>query len=376
MRVLMTGGGTGGHVNPALAIASVIQNNDPQAEIAFVGTPSGIENKLVGAAGYKIYHVEVKGFRRKLSAENLRAMYLALTSPSKAKKIIREFRPDIVIGTGGYVSWPILVAAAKMHIPCAVHESNAVPGMTVRRLAALVDRVYVNYEESIAELPHPEKALRVGCPLRTDFEAIDKATARRRLGIPQSQKVLLSFGGSLGAEQVNFAMLDFMEDYVRSHPEVLHIHATGSIEYEIALAILKKRGLDQCKNIEFLEYINDMPLKMAAADVVVCRSGANTVSELALMKKAALFIPSPNVTDNQQYKNAAAIEKQGGAMLIEEKNISREKLGNMIVSLLDDAALRQRMGEQIYAFAVPDANKRIYEDILHLIHAKKSKKVK
>ena len=188
MRVLMTGGGTGGHVNPALAIAAVIKNNDPTSEIAFVGTPKGIENKLVGAAGYKMYHVEVKGFRRKLSAENLRAVGLALTSPIKARRIIKDFKPDIVIGTGGYVSWPILEAAAEMHIPSAVHESNAVPGMTVRQLARRLDRVYVNYEESIAKLPNPEKALRVGCPLRPDFEATDKTTARERLGIPQKDQ--------------------------------------------------------------------------------------------------------------------------------------------------------------------------------------------
>ena len=375
MRVLMTGGGTGGHVNPALAIAAVIKNNDPTSEIAFVGTPKGIENKLVGAAGYKMYHVEVKGFRRKLSAENLRAVGLALTSPIKARHIIKDFKPDIVIGTGGYVSWPIL-EAAEMHIPSAVHESNAVPGMTVRQLARRVDRVYVNYEESIAKLPNPEKALRVGCPLRPDFEATDKTTARERLGIPQNQKVLLSFGGSLGAEQVNFAMLDFMEDYVKQHPEVLHIHATGSIEWEIATGIYKDRGLDQCENIQFVEYINDMPLKMAAADVVVCRAGANTVSELALMKKAAIFIPSPNVTDNQQFKNAEVIAARGGALVIEEKDITREKLGGMIVSLLDSAEKRREMGEKIYGFAVPDANRRIYEDILHLIADKRSKKVK
>ena len=375
MRVLMTGGGTGGHVNPALAIAAVIKNNDPTSEIAFVGTPKGIENKLVGAAGYKMYHVEVKGFRRKLSAENLRAVGLALTSPIKARHIIKDFKPDIVIGTGGYVSWPILEAAAEMHIPSAVHESNAVPGMTVRQLARRVDRVYVNYEESIAKLPNPEKALRVGCPLRPDFEATDKTTARERLGIPQNQKVLLSFGGSLGAEQVNFAMLDFMEDYVKQHPEVLHIHATGSIEWEIATGIYKDRGLDQCENIQFVEYINDM-LKMAAADVVVCRAGANTVSELALMKKAAIFIPSPNVTDNQQFKNAEVIAARGGALVIEEKDITREKHGGMIVSLLDSAEKRREMGEKIYGFAVPDANRRIYEDILHLIADKRSKKVK
>lgn len=372
----MTGGGTGGHVNPALAIAAVIRNNAPDSEIAFVGTPHGIENKLVGEAGYKMYHVEVKGFRRRLSVENLRALGLALISPIKARRIIKEFKPDAVIGTGGYVSWPILAAAAEMHIPCAVHESNAVPGMTVRRLARRVDRVYVNYEESIAKLPMPEKALRVGCPLRPDFEAADKMTARAKLGIAPDKTVLLSFGGSLGAEQVNFAMLDFMEDYTKSHPELLHIHATGAIEWEIASEMLRQRGLDKCENIRMVEYIHDMPLQMAAADVVVCRSGANAVSELAHMKKAAVFIPSPNVTDNQQFKNAAAIAARGGALVIEERDVTREKLATMIRSLLDDAVKRREMGDRIYAFAVPDANRRIYEDIVELIASEKSKKVK
>lgn len=296
-------------------------------------------------------------------------------SPFRARRIIKEFKPDVVIGTGGYVSWPILAAAAEMHIPCAVHESNAVPGMTVRRLARRVDRIYVNYEESIAKLPTPEKALRVGCPLRPDFEAVDKMTARAKLGISPDQTVLLSFGGSLGAEQVNFAMLDFMEDYTKAHPELLHIHATGSIEWEIASGIFRQRGLDKCTNIRMVEYIHDMPLQMAAADVVVCRSGANAVSELALMKKAAVFIPSPNVTDNQQFKNAAAIAARGGALVIEEHDMTREKLGGMIRTLLGDAEKRREMGEQIYAFAVPDANRRIYEDIVRLIASKKSKKV-
>ena len=367
MRVLMTGVGTGGHVYPALAIASVIKQNDPNAEIAFVGTPNGIENKLVGAAGYKMYHVDVKGFRRSLSLKNLKAAYLAFISPHKAKKIIREFKPDIVIGTGGYVSWPILVAASKLGVPGAVHESNAVPGMTVRKLASYVDRVYVNYEESINLLSHKEKAMRVGCPLRLDFEAVDKKTAREKLNIPENARMLLSFGGSLGAEQVNFAMLDFMEDYVKEHPEVIHVHATGSIEWEIAGDIFKKRGLDKCKNIRFVEYINDMPIQMAAADVVVSRSGANAVSELALLKKAAVFIPSPNVTDNQQFKNANAIAQKGGALLIEEKDITREKMTALVSSVLEDEQKQKALGENIYSFAVPDANKKIYEDICRLI---------
>lgn len=367
MRVLMTGGGTGGHVYPALAIASVIKQNNPDSEIAFVGTKNGIENKLVGAAGYKMYHVDVKGFKRKLSIDNLKAAYLAFVSPYRAKKIIREFKPDIVIGTGGYVSWPILVAASKLGIPGAVHESNAVPGMTVRKLASYVDRIYVNYEESISMLSHKDKVLRVGCPIRLDFDAVDKKTAREKLSIPQDAKVILSFGGSLGAERVNFAMLDFMEDYVKDHPDVIHIHATGSIEWEIASGILKEKGLDNCSNIRFMEYINDMPFQMAAADVVVCRSGANAVSELALLEKAAVFIPSPNVTDNQQFKNANAIAQKGGALLIEEKDITRERIVEQITSILDNPKLQKELGENIRSFALADANKLIYEDVCRLI---------
>ncbi len=366
MRVLMTGGGTGGHVYPALAIASVIEQNSPGSEIAFVGTPNGIENKLVGKAGYKLYHVDVKGFRRKLSVKNIKAMYLALVSPQRAKKIIREFKPDVVIGTGGYVSWPILVAASKLGVPCAVHESNAVPGMTVRRLASYVDRVYVNYEESISMLSNQEKVLRVGCPLRLDFEATGKSEARKKLGISEDTKMILSFGGSLGAEQVNFAMLDFMEDYVKEHGDVYHVHATGSIEWEIAKGIFKGKKLDGCKNIRLLEYIDDMPLQMAAADVVICRSGANAVSELALLKKAAIFIPSPNVTDNQQFKNANAIAEKGGALLIEEKDITKEKISQMVLSVLNNPDRQKALGENIYSFAVPDANKKIYDDICRL----------
>lgn len=370
MRVLLTGGGTGGHVNPALAIAAVIQKNDPNAEIAFVGTPFGIENKLVGAAGYPMYHVNVQGIRRSLSPKNIKALYLALTSPQRAKKIIREFRPDLVVGTGGYVSWPILVAASKCGVPCAVHESNLVPGMTVRKLVPYVDRVYINYPESAKLLDAPEKVMRVGCPLRADFSVANKADARKQLGLPDDATVILSFGGSLGAEQVNFAMLDFMEDYVRDHKNVIHIHATGAIEYEIATGIFKERGLDQCENIQLMEYIHDMPLKMAAADIVICRSGANAVSELALMKKATIFIPSPNVTDNQQFKNANAVVQGGGALLIEEKDITREKMKAMILSLIDDKAKRTALEEHIYSFAVPDANARIYADLLELVRKK------
>ncbi|MDD6095056.1 MAG: UDP-N-acetylglucosamine--N-acetylmuramyl-(pentapeptide) pyrophosphoryl-undecaprenol N-acetylglucosamine transferase, partial [Clostridia bacterium] len=334
MRVLMTGGGTGGHVNPALAIANTIKENEPESEIAFVGTPRGIENKLVPAAGYKLYHVDVMGIRRSLSPKNIKAAYLALTSPVKAKKIIKEFKPDIVIGTGGYVSWPVVKAAADMGIPTALHESNAVAGMTVKMLSSRVDRIYLNFEKAGEGLSVPEKILHVGCPLLSKFSNISKAEARAKLGIPESVKCyVLSFGGSLGAEKVNDAVFTLMQNYTGGREGVFHTHATGTIEKDIARGWFTERGLDKYDNIKLVEYIYDMPYRMAAADIVICRAGALTVSELALDGKCAVFIPSPNVTDDQQYKNARVLEEASASVIIRENPETGEKLTQTVKRL-------------------------------------------
>ncbi|MBQ3127210.1 MAG: UDP-N-acetylglucosamine--N-acetylmuramyl-(pentapeptide) pyrophosphoryl-undecaprenol N-acetylglucosamine transferase, partial [Clostridia bacterium] len=293
MRVLMTGGGTGGHVNPAIAIANTIKLNDPDAEIAFVGTSRGIENKLVPAAGYPLYHVEVRGFRRSLSPANLRAAWLAFVSPMRAKKLINEFKPDIVVGTGGYACWPVLVAAARMGIPTAVHESNAIPGVTVRRLQHYVDRVMLNFAEGGEYLDAKEKLMVVGNPLRGEFGTVSRAAAREKLGVSGYRRMILSCGGSMGAEPINDAMLALMRDYGLSHPDVLHVHATGALEYEAAKAKFAEYGLEGKDNLRLVEYIYDMPLQMAAADLVVNRAGAMTLSELAVQGKACLLIPSP-----------------------------------------------------------------------------------
>jgi UDP-N-acetylglucosamine--N-acetylmuramyl-(pentapeptide) pyrophosphoryl-undecaprenol N-acetylglucosamine transferase len=373
MRVLVTGGGTGGHVNPALAIAGNIRENRPESEIAFVGTSRGIENKLVPKEGYKLYHVEVQGFKRKLTPYNLKSAWLALTSPGKAKKLIHEFKPDIVIGTGGYVCWPLLKAASSMGIPTAIHESNAIPGVAVKMLAHYVDRIYINFDATAAYLgkEYAPKIKKVGNPIKSAFLSLDYASAREKLGLTGKYKYfILSCGGSMGAEKVNDEMLALMRDYTSKHPEILHVHATGAIEYEAAKKKFAEYKLEKFENIKLLEYIYDMPTQMAAADIVVNRAGAMTLSELSILKKCCVLIPSPHVTDNHQYKNAKVLADAGAALLFEEKELTDDRLIKAIADLLNNPAKRTDMSRAISAFALPDANREIYFDLCDL--AKKS----
>ena len=374
----MTGGGTGGHVNPALSIAETIKKKEPDSEIIFVGTERGIENKLVPAAGYKLHHVDIRGIRRSLSPANIRAFWLAATSPYKAKKLIKEFKPDVVIGTGGYVCWPVVKAASMMGIPCVLHESNAIAGVAVRMLQDRVDRIYLNFEATGKTLKHPEKLLRVGNPLSGDFTRITREEAREKLGIDgKYEKIILSYGGSLGAEKVNEAVLKLMKSYSSKHPEVLHIHATGAIEKDIAAAEFKKLGLNKYENLQLLEYIYDMPLKMAAADLIICRAGAMTVSELAASGKCPVFIPSPNVAENHQYKNAKVLADAGAAFVFEESELA----GNVgvfidaVSGLLSPDGEKERleMSENIRKFALSDSNDLIYNDIKKLLSEKNGK---
>lgn len=380
MRVLITGGGTGGHVNPALAIANTIKQNDPDAVIAYVGTKRGIENKLVPKAGYPMYYVDVKGIKRSLSPSNIKAAYLALTSPIKAKKIIREFKPDIVVGTGGYVSWPVVKAASQMGIPTALHESNAIAGVAVKMLQKSVDRIYLNFEKTGESLSCDRaKLMKVGNPILGGFSSMTREEARKKLGIPDKYKyVILSYAGSMGAEKVNDAVLCLMREFTAKHPEVYHIHATGSIELELCTSQFKEMELDKCENIELCEYIYDMPVRMAAADITINRAGAMTISELAATGKCSIFIPSPNVAENHQYKNAKVLSDAGAAALFEEKELTdgAKPLIEEVEKLLSDEGdeLRAERSEKIRQFAVSDANKLIYNDLVKLAQSGRNKK--
>lgn len=370
LKVLMTGGGTGGHVNPAIAIADTIKRRCPGADIAFVGTSRGIENKLVPQAGYPLYHVEIQGLKRKLTLSNLKTAYLTLTSVAKAKRLLKDFQPDLVVGTGGYVSFPVIRAASDLGIPTALHESNAVPGMTVKLLEKHLDLLFINFEESKQYLKHPALAVRVGNPLRSAI--CPNANARENLGISHKYRYfLLSCGGSMGAEPINLCMLQLMKQYISHHPEILHIHASGSLEYEATKKLFMEEGLDQFSNIQLKEYIYDMPLQMAAADLVINRAGSITLSELALMKKPCILIPSPYVTNNHQYKNARVLSDKGAAVLIEEKDLNAEALAKTLDDLFSHREKLQKLSCSIARTAIPDANDRIYDALMELVQKKK-----
>lgn len=370
MRILFTGGGTGGHVNPAIAIANTLKKRDPNAVIAFVGTSRGIENKLVPKEGYELYHVEIQGLRRSLSLSNLKTFYLTVKSIFDAKKLIKEFKPDIVVGTGGYVCWPIVKAASQLGIPTVLHESNAVPGVAVKMLESAVDRIYVNFNETASSLKSSnyDKIIRVGNPLKPDYSVCGYDEARKKLGIENKyRRFILSFGGSMGAERVNIEAICLMRDYIALHPDCLHIHATGALEYPDAKRMFESYGLDKLPNVNLVEYIYDMPVQMAAADLVICRAGAMTLSELAVMKKPCILIPSPNVTNNHQYKNAHVLEEAGAAVLIEEKELEEGVLTKAVEKLITNRQRLTEMSNKISAFAVENAGNRIVDGLYELI---------
>ena len=377
MKVLLAGGGTGGHINPAIAIANTIKARDKSAEIAFIGTKKGMENNLVAKAGYPLYHIEMRGLRRSLSLSNIKTAYYYFTAPMKAKKLLLDYQPDVVIGTGGYLSWPLLHAAAKLGIPTAVHESNAIPGKAVKMLEQDVDRIYINFPTTEQYFTETDKILCVGNPLITMPDTKTEEDLFRKLDIPaNTKKVLLSFGGSLGAQRVNEEVLALMRDYTAHHPEIFHIHATGKIEYEDAMAMAKEYGIDDKPNIRLVEYIYDMPLWEKAADAVICRAGAMTIAEMALLGKACILIPSPNVANNHQYENAKRLADAGAAIMHEEKDLTPEALIASVQSILENEETAASLCESVKAFAKPNAAEDIYKDLLLLSSAEIRKLLK
>ncbi|MBE6592670.1 MAG: UDP-N-acetylglucosamine--N-acetylmuramyl-(pentapeptide) pyrophosphoryl-undecaprenol N-acetylglucosamine transferase [Ruminococcaceae bacterium] len=375
MRVLFSGGGTGGHISPALAMADIFKMNIPDVEIAFVGTPNGIENSLIPQAGYKLYHVEIEGIRRSVTLENVKAFYLAFTSPMKAKKIIKEFAPDVVIGTGGYVCWPALKAAADMGIPTLLHESNALPGMAVRKLQNKVDVIMTNFESTKDLLDPSANVVNVGNPLRAACSTLNKESARKILNIPDDVKfVTLSFGGSLGAPELNRAACEMMADFSHSGSKVRCYHVGGKRYYESARKYFSAYDLERDERFVLMEYTSDLPVYMAAADMVICRAGAMTLTEIAKMGKAAVIIPSPNVVDNHQYKNAKALADKDAAIVICESDLNvdgRCAVCDAARRLYGDVEYRRKLEENVRAFAKQDVEKTIFETVMQLIESYK-----
>ena len=372
MRVLLTGGGTAGHINPALAIAELIRRNAPGAEIAFVGIRGGKEDDLIPREGYRLYYVKSKGIRRSFSpsavASNVQALWLAAWSPHarSTRAVLDEFRPDIVIGTGGYACWPIMAAAARRGIPTALHESNALPGLAVRKLQKKVDRIWINFEGTAGLLDSAACVRRVGNPLRGGFGTIPRDAAREKLGLDPSEKLVLCFGGSLGAEPLNRAVIEAMRALAPKWGNVRFCLASGKRDYAAAGEVWRAAGLDAVSNCMLSDYIYDMPLWMSAADLAVTRAGAMTLSELGRMSLPSVLIPSPHVADNHQYLNAKTFADAGAAVLVEEKELESGRLTAELDALLADDARLLSMSRAAAPFAETDAGGAIWEDILAL----------
>lgn len=360
MKVLFSCGGTGGHINPALAVADTLKRRGADFKALFVGAAGGMEGVLVPKAGYDIKSVKVRGFRRRLSLSNIDAAVKAVTSVFAAKRILKRFAPDVVVGTGGYASYPAVRAAAKLGIPTLIHEQNAFPGVATRRLSRFADLICLSFKESEKYFDRAvrPKTVVTGNPVRPEILAADRETARKELGLGD-ETYIVSFGGSLGAEKVNEFVFAMLESFVKDNKSVRAVHATGKGGKAKYSALAAAKGLNRAQNIEIREYIYDMPRQLAAADVVICRAGAVTIAENCCLGKAAILIPSPNVTADHQYKNAKVLEDAGAAMLLREADTDGATLTAAVKLLVSDGALREEMGKKARALAKPDAAEAI-----------------
>ena len=362
MRVIMTGGGTGGHIYPAIAIANKIMERTNDSEILFVGTRRGMESRLVPENGYEIRYITVSGLNRKNMIKNIKVFRDYRKGKAQARAIIEEFKPDVVIGTGGYVSGPVVRTAAAMGIRCFLQEQNAVAGVANRMLERYVEKIFLGFEEGGKYFKHKDKLVVSGNPVRSDFFAADPAAAREKLGIDPDNFVVLCFGGSLGAGRINKAMMEVIREY-NGKEGIEVFFATGKSYYTPVMTELQDMGEDLQDNIHVLEYINNMQDVLAACDLVISRSGALTVSEIALCGKPSILIPSPNVTGDHQTFNARAISDKGGAILLEEKKLEEGVLLEEIEQLRSNPAFMEGMAEQARRCAPLDATDIIFYSI-------------
>ena len=377
MNVIFTCGGTGGHINPALAVANELRERHPDANILFIGAKNQMEEQLIPKAGYELKTLEILGIRRGVSVKALQKNFKRVTEVVKAvkecKRIFREFKPDVIMGTGGFACFPALLAGTLMGIPTAVHESNAQPGLATKLLAGRVSRLLVCFPESAQRYRHPEKAIAVGMPIRRDFIYLDRAKARQELGLEEGEKLVVSAFGSLGAKMMNEAVAEiFAMEQADGYP-FRHIHATGKFGWEWMPQLVKEKGVDleNAPRLDMREYIYNMPTLMAAADVFISRAGASSCNEIAASGTPAILIPSPNVTDNHQEKNARVLSDRGGAVLLLEKDCTAEALYGHIKKLLADDGLRAGMSVKLRQDMILNSAERIC-DILDELAAGKA----
>ncbi len=366
MNVIFTCGGTGGHINPAIAVANIWKERHPDSRILFIGGGDELEQALIPKAGYELVCVPAYGVWRSKTFRalkgNIKTVFATVRGIAKCKKIIRDFRADVIVGTGGYASFQTLAAGSMLKIPTLVHESNAMPGMTTKLASRLVDKVLVGFPESAKYYKDPSKVEVVGMPVRREFIYTQKEDARRALGLDE-RPVIVSTFGSQGAMVMNQTMAELFKLQQDKGFPYQHIHAVGSFGWEWMPQLVKEKGVDIAsgKHIRMEQYIYNMPEVMAAADVVISRAGASTCNEIAASGTPCILIPSPNVTDNHQEKNARALSETGGAVLVLEKDCTAQRLYEEVEKIVTDPARQKAMQKALYQMVVPNSAERVCE---------------
>lgn len=363
MRVIVTGGGTGGHIYPALAIADKFKEMDPNTEILYVGNDEGIEKDIVPKAGYRLELVDARWLNKSSIWQLIRTGARVTKGLLEAGRVMRKFKPDVVIGTGGYVCFPVILAGKMYGAATYLHEQNAYPGLANRTLEKYVKNVFLGFADAEKYFKSPEKMVEAGNPVRKSFFTLSKKEARKKLGFSEDDFIVFSFGGSLGAEKINEVAFELMEA-LNGHENVMMIFGTGKWYYQQILDKAAERGIEIKENIRVKDYIEDMENYLAACDLVISRAGALSVAETTVCGKAAILIPSPNVTGNHQYYNAKAVADRGGAVLLEEKDLTAEGLIREVMQLKNNPELTETMGKASRVCAPVHALDIIYDTIM------------
>ncbi len=372
MRVIISAAGTGGHINPGIAIANKIKEKEPNSEIIFVGTDRGLENDLVPRAGYELKHINAYGFDRTISLDNIKKMYQTFHSIKEAKKIIEQFKPDVIIGTGGYICVPIGLAAKKKKVPVVLHESNAFPGVAVKILSNKASKVLVGFEDAKVRLPKAKQVIVTGTPTKVKKIKISDARKQELLKenkLNNNKPIVLFFGGSQGAKSINNSLLEIISKKQNQNYQILW--AAGPAQYEQIKKDLKEKHsieIDNIENVSIVPYIYNMEEIMNIVDLVVCRSGAMTITEIANVGVPAIFIPFPFATENHQEYNAKVLQKVGAAKIILDKNLTANELNSTITNLVRDKKTLQEMSKKANQVAIQNVEEKIYKEIKQVVN--------
>ena len=374
MRVIVAAAGTAGHINPGLAIANKIKEKEPNSEIIFIGTKRGLENDLVPRAGYGLKTIEAYGLSKKISIENFKNMYQTLKSTTKARKIIKEFNPDIIIGAGGYICGPVTIAAKKEKIPVVLHESNAFPGKAIKMLAKKADTILISFEEARSRIPNAKNIVFTGTPIKISKKYYGKEEKKKILesiNLKEDMPIVLIFGGSQGAQKINEAIIGILEQKLNNNYQI--IWATGPKQYDIIKDHFdtKKIDINNIKNTKIMPYIYNMEEIMNISDVIVSRSGAMTIAEISTLGKPSILIPLPNVSQNHQLYNAKVLESVGAAKIILNDELNQNNLNNEIQDIIKNNLNMCQMGEKALTKSVSNVQEKIYNEIKKLVKGEK-----